>query len=72
MFNRIKFVINKIISQNLKNKKRFNNNKRIINNKINHVSVRNFSSLKPPNDPSNIWIIIASITCSSLFLFKKK
>jgi hypothetical protein len=80
MFNRVKFAINKNLLQFSKNKENFVKNKKKYNtyNKsynFNSVSVRNFSSFKSsnnPNDPFNIWIIIASIACGSLFVFKKK
>jgi len=78
MFNRVKFVINKNLLQISKNKENFVKNKKIYNtyknrnNNFNSVSVRNFSSSNEPNDPFNIWIILASITCGSLFVFKKK
>jgi hypothetical protein len=79
MFNRVKFVINKNFLQISKNKENFVKNKKKYNSTYNNsftgVSVRNFSSFKSsnnPNDPFNIWIIIASIACGSLFLLKKK
>ncbi len=79
MFNRVKFVINKNLLQISKNKENFVINKKKYNNKshnnFNSVSVRNFCSSKSPNDPNdpfNIWIILASIACGSLFVFKKK
>jgi hypothetical protein len=82
MFNRVKFVINKNLLQISKNKENFVKNKKKYNtyknktcNNFTSVGIRKFSSLKSsndPNDPFNIWIIIASITCGSLFVFKKK
>ncbi len=79
MFNRVKFVINKNLLQISKNKENFVKNKKkynsTYNNSFTSVSVRNFSSFKSsnnPNDPFNIWIIIASIACGSLFVLKKK
>ena len=79
MFNRVKFVINKNLLQISKNKENFVKNKKKYNSNYNNsftsVSVRKFSSVKSskdPNDPFNIWIIIASIACGSLFVFKKK
>lgn len=81
MFNRVKFVINKNLLQISKNKENFVKNKKIYNNNYNNkftsvsVSVRKFSSFKSsnePNDPFNIWIIIASVACGTLFVFKKK
>jgi hypothetical protein len=79
MFNRVKFVINKNLLQISKNKENFVKNKKKYNSNYNNsftrVSVRNFSSFKSsndPNDPFNIWIIIASIACGSLFVLKKK
>ena len=79
MFNRVKFVINKNLLQISKNKENFVKNKKKYNSNYNNsftsVSVRKFRSVKSskdPNDPFNIWIIIASIACGSLFVFKKK
>jgi hypothetical protein len=77
MFNRVKFVINKNLLQISKNKENFVKNKKKYNSNYNNsfTSVRKFSSVKSskdPNDPFNIWIIIASIACGSLFVFKKK
>jgi hypothetical protein len=83
MFNRVKFIINKNLLQISKNKENFVKNKKIYSNNYNNkisnnftsVGIRKFSSFKSsnePNDPFNVWIIIASITCGSFFLFKKK
>lgn len=76
MFNRVKFVINKNLLQISKNKENFVKNKKKYNSTYNNsftgFSVRNFSSFKSSNNPFNIWIIIASIACGSLFLLKKK
>ena len=79
MLNRVKFVINKNFLQISKNKDNFVKNKKkynsTYNNRFTSGGIRNFSSVKSskdPNDPFNIWIIIASIACGSLFVFKKK
>jgi hypothetical protein len=75
MFNRVKFAINKILFQNsnrvsfTKNKKIHNNNK---NKNFNSVSIRKFSTFKPPNEPSNLLFIIISLSVGSLFIFKNK
>ena len=76
MFNRVKFAINKILFQTSKNKEGFAKNKKIYNNKnnsnknFNSVSVRKFSTFKPPNDPSNLFLI-AAVVCGTLFVIKK-
>jgi hypothetical protein len=78
MFNRVKFAINKILYQTFKNKEGFAKNKTIYNNKnnsnkkFNSVSVRKFSAFsnKPPNEPSNLFLI-AAIVCGTLFAIKK-
>ena len=71
MFNRVKFVINKILFQTSKNKKGFPKIKKY-NNNFNSVSTRKFSSYsKPPNDPFNKLFLIATIFCGSFFMFKK-
>jgi hypothetical protein len=81
MFNRVKFVINKNLLQASKNKKGFEKIKKYNKNNSNNknvfgtrTSIRNFSSYsnKPPNDPSNMIIIIATIFCGSLFMYKRK
>ena len=75
MFNRVKFAINKILFQISKNKESFTKNKKIYNNNnknFNRVSVRKFSTFKPPNEPPNFLFIIISISLGSLFIFKKK
>jgi hypothetical protein len=76
MFNKVKFVINKILLQNSKNKKNFikmeNYNK--YNYKFNSISTRKFSSFskgQPPNDPFNKLYLLAAIFCGSLFFYKK-
>ena len=76
MFNKVKFVINKILSQNSKNKKNFikieKYNKYYC--KFNSISTRKFSSLskgQPPNDPFNKLFLLATIFCGSLFFIKK-
>ena len=64
MFNRVKFSINKILFQT-SNKESFSRNKKIYNNKNNknnlnnfsRVSVRKFSTFKPPNEPNNLFLI---------------
>ena len=70
MFNRVKFVINKNLFQNYKNKKGFEKSKKY--NKI-FVSIRKFSSYsnKPPNDPFNKLFLIATFFCGSFLIFKK-
>ncbi len=70
MFNRVKFVINKNLFQNYKNKKGFEKSKKY--NK-NFVSIRKFSSYsnKPPNDPFNKLFLIATFFCGSFLIFKK-
>jgi len=76
MFNRVKFSINKILFQTSKNKEKFVKNKKIYNNTKfndnNNKSIRKFSTFKPPNDPPNLWFIIVTIFCGSLFMFKNK
>ena len=76
MFNRVKFVVNKILFQTSKNKESFSRNKKIYNNKnnfnnnFNKVSVRKFtSSSKPPNEPNDLFLI-ATVVCGTLFTFK--
>jgi hypothetical protein len=77
MFNRVKFAINKILFQT-SNKERFAKNKKIHNNnnnknkKFNSVSIRKFSTFKPPNKPPNLLFIIISLYVGSLFIFKNK
>ena len=74
MFNRVKFVINKNLSQNYKNKKGFEIIKKYNKNNFNNVITRKFSSYsnKPPNNPFNKLFLVASIFCGSLFIFKKR
>jgi hypothetical protein len=78
MFNRVKFAINKILFQTSKNKESFTKNKKIYNNNknknknFNSVSIRKFSTFKPPNEPPNFLFIIISISLGSLFIFKNK
>jgi hypothetical protein len=82
MFNRVKFVINKNFLQTSKNKEIFVKNKKIYNKTYQHFnssssnnsssSIRKFSTSRPPNEPFNMWIIIASISCGSLLIYKKK
>jgi hypothetical protein len=73
MFNRVKFVINKILFQTSKNKKGFTKNKKIYNiTNFNNKSIRKFSTFKPQNDPPNLWFIIVTVCCGSLFIFKNK
>ena len=76
MFNRVKFAINKILFQTSKNKESFTKNKKIYNNNknknFNSVSIRKFSTFKPPNEPPNFLFIIISICLGSLFIFKNK
>lgn len=75
MFNRVKFSINKILFQT-SNKESFTKNKKIYNNKnnlnqnFNRVSVRKFSTFKPPNEPNNL-LLIAAVMCGTLFTIKK-
>ena len=77
MFNRVKFSINKILFQT-SNKYSFSRNKKIYNNKNNknnlnnfsRVSVRKFSTFKPPNEPNNLFLI-AAVVCGTLFTIKK-
>ena len=76
MFNRVKFVINKILFQNHKNKKGFEKIKKYNNNNkknFNIVITRKFSSYsnKPPNDPFNKLFLVVTFFCGSLFIFKK-
>ena len=73
MFNRVKFVINKNLFQNYKNKKGFEKSKKYNKNNFNLVSIRKFSSYsnKPPNDPFNKLFLVATFCCGSLFIFKK-
>ena len=74
MFNRVKFAINKILFQTSKNKESFTKNKKIYNNNknknFNSVSIRKFSTFKPPNEPNNLFIV-AAIVCGTLFTIKK-
>jgi len=74
MFNRVKFAINKILFQT-SNKESFSRNKKMYNNKnnlnnFNRVSVRKFSTFKPPNEPNNLFLI-AAVVCGTLFTIKK-
>jgi len=74
MFNKVKFVINKILSQNSKNKKNFIKMEKYNKYKFNSISTRKFSSFskgQPPNDPFNKLFILATIFCGSLFIIKK-
>ena len=73
MFNRVKFVINKNLFQNYKNKNKKGFEKIKKYNK-NNVITRKFSSYsnKPPNNPFNKLFLVASIFCGSLFIFKKR
>jgi len=73
MFNRVKFVINKNLLQNYKNKKGFEKIKKYNKNNFNLVSIRKFNSYsnKPPNDPFNKLFLVATFFCGSLFIFKK-
>jgi len=76
MFNRVKFAINKILFQTSKNKESFTKNKKIYNNNknknknFNSVSIRKFSTFKPPNEPNNLFIV-AALVCGTLFSIKK-
>jgi hypothetical protein len=76
MFNRVKFVVNKILFQTSKNKKGFPKIKKYNKNNFNSVSTRKFCSCSngqnPQNDPFNKMLIIATIFCGSFFMFKKK
>jgi len=75
MFNRVKFAINKILFQT-SNKESFSRNKKMYNNKnnfsknFNRVSVRKFSTFKPPNEPNNLFLI-AAVVCGTIFTIKK-
>lgn len=74
MYNRVKFVINKFLSQN-SNKKDFvkikKYNKKYPNSS--GIITRKFSSYKNPKPPSNDYLlIIIAFSCGLLFSFKKK
>jgi hypothetical protein len=82
MYNRVQFMLRLSLSQKFKNKETFVINKKLrnqlnINNKFNNTTIRKFNSFskskqeQPPN-PFNITIIIASIICGTLFVYKKK
>lgn len=75
MFNRVKFVINKILSQNSKNKKNFIKIKKCNKYDFSISSSRKFSSLsngqQQPPDPFNKLFLLAAIFCGSLFFIKK-
>ena len=72
MFNRVKFVVNKILFQTSKNKKGFPKIKKYNKNNFNSVSIRKMSSYsKPPNDPFNKFFLIATIVCGTFFVVKK-
>jgi hypothetical protein len=74
MYNRVKFVINKIFFQTNKNKNEFVKIKKYNKNNFNSVSTRKFSSYsnkEPPNDPFNKFVLFATIFCGSLLVFKK-
>ena len=74
MFNRVKFAINKILFKTSKNKESFLKNKKIYNIKFNNnnKSIRKFSTFKSPNDPPNLWFIVVTVCCGTLFMFKNK
>ena len=76
MFNRVKFVVNKILLQSSKKKNFVKTNK--CNNKYIFTSTRKFSSYskgqpqpQPPNDPFNRLFLLATIFCGELFMSKK-
>ena len=72
MFNRVKFVVNKILFQTSKNKKGFPKIKKYNKNNFNSVSIRKMSSYsKPPNAPFNKFFLIATIVCGTFFVVKK-
>ena len=88
MYNRVQFMLRLSLSQKFKNKETFVINKKLhnqlniinkinINNKFNNTTIRKFNSSsnskqeQPPN-PFDITIIIASIICGTLFVYKKK
>ena len=74
VFNRVKFVVNKILLQNSKNKRNFDKINKCTKYNFSSTSTRKFSSYskgQPPNDPFNKLFIIATIFCGSLFIIKK-
>jgi hypothetical protein len=85
MYNRVQFMLRLSLLQKFKNKETFVINKKLRNqlninnnlNKFNNTTIRKIHSSsnskqeQPPN-PFDIIIIIASIICGTLFVYKKK
>lgn len=74
MYNRVKFVINKISSQSFKNKKSFVDitkyNKKYYGKS--NIVIRKFCSYSNPKPPNNNLLIITSVLCGGLLFYKNK
>lgn len=75
MYNKVKFVINKILSQNSNNKKGFfkiqKYNKKYFNSSTSIIT-RKFSSYNNPKPPNSDYLIIITTVGFLFFLYKNK
>lgn len=72
MFNRVKFVVNKILLQTSKNKKSFVKINKCNKYNFNSISTRKFSSYSNPKQPNNPFnYLVVTMICSFLFFYKK-